>query len=105
MKDGLGKGKIAGRKSSQNSLVIKEKERERSFASTMNHSTKSTWQPLNLGALSPNLSSITAPIRKEGLITSLSRSHLSGLVPAPAAPSVWEIVTSFPKQITFCDLG
>ena len=29
MKDGLGKGKIAGRKSSQNSLVIKEKERER----------------------------------------------------------------------------
>ena len=27
MKDGLGKGKITGRKSSQNSLVIKERER------------------------------------------------------------------------------
>lgn len=26
MKDGLGKGKIAGRKSSQNSLVIKEEK-------------------------------------------------------------------------------
>jgi len=29
MKDALGKGKITGRKSSQNSFIIREKERER----------------------------------------------------------------------------
>ena len=44
-------------------------------------------------------------LQNKGLITSLSRSHLSGLIPVPAAPSVWEISTFFSTQITFCDLA